>query len=88
MPNIITVSTVRRRQLNLWCTGSQENFFGSVGQQNNNNLSFKFDKYKNDNANHWGEETSAMFSLPIQNKNSAINASLPFLFNYFELKEK
>ena len=29
-----------------------------------------------------------MFSLPIQNKNSAINASLPFLFNYFELKKK
>ena len=29
-----------------------------------------------------------MFGLPIQNKNSAINASLPFLFNYFELKEK
>ena len=29
-----------------------------------------------------------MFGLPIQNKNSAINASLPFLFNYFELKKK
>ena len=29
-----------------------------------------------------------MFGLPIQNKNSAINASLTFLFNYFELKEK
>ena len=89
MPNIITVSTVRRRQLNLWCTGSQENFFESVGQQNNNNnLSFKFDKYKNDNANKWDKETPAMFGLPIQNKNSAINASLTFLFNYFELKEK
>ena len=90
LPNIIiTVSIVRWRQYNFWCTGSQENFFGSVGQQNNNyNLRFKFDKYKNDNANHWGKETSAMFSLLIQNKNSAINASLPFLFNYFELKEK
>ena len=29
-----------------------------------------------------------MFGLPIQNKNSAINASLPFLFDFFESKEK
>ena len=29
-----------------------------------------------------------MFGLPIRNKNSVINASLTFLFDVFELKEK
>ena len=29
-----------------------------------------------------------MFGLPIQNKNNAINASLAFLFDFFESKEK
>ena len=29
-----------------------------------------------------------MFGLPIQNKNSAINALLLFLFDFFELKER
>ena len=29
-----------------------------------------------------------LFGLPIQNKNSAINALLPFLIDFFKLKEK
>ena len=33
-------------------------------------------------------ETCAMFGLPIQSKNSAINTSLTFLFDFPELKEK
>ena len=35
-----------------------------------------------------GKETCAMCGLPIQNNNSVIHASLTFLFEFFELKEK
>ena len=43
---------------------------------------------KNKNIDHRVKEHYAMFGLPIQNENSAINDSLPFLFDFFELKEK
>ena len=35
------------------------------------------------NIDHRGKETCAMFDLPIQNKNSAINVLLLFLFDLF-----
>ena len=50
--------------------------------------SFLVGTTKNKNIDHRGEEARAMFGLPTQNKNCAINASLPFLFDFFELKEK
>ena len=51
-------------------------------------LSFRVSTSKIKNINHRGKETCAMFGLPIQNKNSAINASLTLLFDLFTLKEK
>ena len=42
---------------------------------------------KHKNIDHWGKETCAMFPFPIQNKNSIKNASLTFLFDFFELKK-
>ena len=50
-------------------------------------LSFRVNTAKNKNTDHQGKETYAMFGLPIQTENSAIIASLPFLFDIFELKQ-
>ena len=50
-------------------------------------LSFRVGTYKNKNIDHQGKET-CMFGLPILNESSAIYALLPFLFDFFELKEK
>ena len=46
------------------------------------NQSFRVSTIKNKNIEHSGKE---LFGLPNQNKSSA---SLPFLFDFFELKEK
>ena len=55
-------------------TGSQDNYFGSVGRQNNyNNPKSQGLPSINKNMEHWGKETCAMLGLPIQNKNRAIN---------------
>ena len=42
---------------------------------------------KNKNIEHWGKWTRDIFGFSTHNKNYAINASLPFLFNFFELKK-
>ena len=49
-------------------------------------LSVRVGTYKNKNIDHQGKETT--FGLPILNESSAIYALLPFLFDFFELKEK
>ena len=60
----------------------------SVGKITIMNLSFRVDTFENKNIEHSGKETYAMFCLLIQNKNNTTNATLPFLFDFFELKEK
>ena len=65
-------------QLNSCCTGSQENYFGLVGEQNND---FRAGTFKN-SIDHWDKEICAIFGLPIYSKNSAINGLLLFFFDF------
>lgn len=46
-------------------------------------LTFRVGLSKTKNIDHQSKDTSAIFSLTIQNKNSAINVFLPFLFDFF-----
>ena len=32
---VLGITLIRRRKRNFCCTGSRENYFGSIGQQNN-----------------------------------------------------
>ena len=53
----------------------------SVGQQinNKNNTPVRVGTFNN-NIDHRGKETCALFISPIYNKNSTINSFLPFFF--------
>ena len=65
------------------CAGSRENYFESVGAVGKIIiliLSFSAGLSKNKNIDHRGQKTCNMFVLPIQNKNSTINVSLPKYF--------
>ena len=87
----IFVTLLRQQQLNFLFYGQSGEIFGSVGQENNDNnniVSFRVSTSKNKNIDHGGKEIYAKFSLSIQNENSAINVSLPFLLDLFKLKEK
>ena len=64
------------------CMGSQESYVGSIGWQKNNNPQFQGWHIWNKNIDHWGEETCAIFGLPIHDKSGAANVLLPFFFDF------
>ena len=72
--------SIRQRQLNFCHTGSRENYFVSVGGQNNN-ATFWAGTAKNKNIDHPGRESCAMFGLPIQNNSAVIFVILNLCHN-------
>ena len=57
--------------------GSWDNYFRSVGRQNNNNiLIFRISTSKIKNIDDLGKETYTAFALPTQNKNVNFIVSL------------
>ena len=82
-PNLLKAS-LGEGNLIFCCMGSRENYFESVCKiVIIIILSFRVGTSKNENIHYRGKETCAMFGLLIQNKNSALNVFLPFVFDFF-----